>query len=132
MVIGESELGEYAGTVVWNQELRTKAAHDRRCTLSINVTSNPSASWTANQLVQAFPWESAPRYLLRDRDGIYGDSFSHRVHNLGIEEVIIARRSPWQNPYVERVIGTLVAPENPIFGAIVEVRQGPDQAPQPC
>jgi putative transposase len=82
-------------------------AHDRRRILSINVTSSPSAAWTANQIVQAFPWESAPRYLLRDRDSIYGDRFRHRVRNLGIKEVIIARRSPWQNPYAERVIGTL-------------------------
>ena len=71
------------------------------------MTSSPSAAWTANQIVQAFPWESAPRYLLRDRDGIYGSYFRHRVRNLGTKEVIIARRSPWQNPYVERVIGTL-------------------------
>jgi putative transposase len=82
-------------------------AHDRRRLLSINVTSNPSAAWTANQIVQAFPWESAPRYLLRDRDRIYGKRFRSRVQNLGIGEVIIARRSPWQTPYVERVIGTL-------------------------
>jgi putative transposase len=82
-------------------------AHDRRRILSMNVTSNPSAAWTANQIVQAFPWESAPRYLLRDRDGIYGKRFRSRVRNLGIKEVIIARRSPWQTPYVERVIGTL-------------------------
>jgi len=82
-------------------------AHDRRRILSVKVTSNPSAAWTANQIVQAFPWESAPRYLLRDRDGIYGAVFRNRVKNLGIKEAIIARRSPWQNPYVERVIGTL-------------------------
>jgi len=82
-------------------------AHDRRRILSINVTSNPSAAWTANQVAQAFPWESAPRYLLRDRDGIYGKHFRGRVRNLGIEEVVIARRSAWQSPYVERVIGTL-------------------------
>ncbi len=77
----------------------------RRRILSINVTSNPSAGWTANQIVQTFPWGSAPRYLLRDRDGIYGKHFRSRVQNLGIQEVIIARRSPWQTPYVERVIG---------------------------
>ena len=71
------------------------------------MTSNPSAAWTANQIVQAFPWETAPRYLLRDRDGVYGSFFRHRMRNLGIKEVVIARRSPWQNPYVERVIGTL-------------------------
>jgi putative transposase len=82
-------------------------AHDSRRILSINVTSNPSAAWTANQIVQAFPWESAPRYLLRDRDGIYGAVFRKRIRGLSIEEVIIARRSPWQSPYVERIIGTL-------------------------
>jgi putative transposase len=82
-------------------------AHDRRRILSINVTTSPSAAWTANQIVQAFPWESAPRYLLRDRDGIYGAVFRNRVRNLGIKEILIARRSPWQNPYAERVIGTL-------------------------
>jgi putative transposase len=82
-------------------------AHDRRRILSINVTSNPSAAWTANHIVQAFPWESAPRYLLRDRDGIYGAVFRNRVKNLGIKEVLTAARSPWQSPYVERVIGTL-------------------------
>ena len=82
-------------------------AHDRRRILSINVTGNPSAAWTANQIVQAFPWESGPRYLLRDRDGIYGAVFRNRIKHLGTKEVIIARRSPWQNPYAERVIGTL-------------------------
>jgi transposase InsO family protein len=82
-------------------------AHDRRRILSLNVTRNPSAAWTANQIVQAFPWETAPRYLLRDRDKIYGTSFRKWVRELGIEEVIIAPRSPWQNPYAERVIGTL-------------------------
>jgi putative transposase len=82
-------------------------AHDRRRILGINVTSNPSAAWAANQVVQAFPWESAPRYLLRDRDGIYGRFFRRRVRNLGFKEVVIARRSPWQSPYVEQVIGTL-------------------------
>jgi transposase InsO family protein len=82
-------------------------AQDRRRILSVNVTSNPSAAWTANQIVQAFPWETAPRYLLRDRDGVYGTFFRHRTRNLGIKEVVIAPRSPWQSPYVERVIGTL-------------------------
>jgi transposase InsO family protein len=82
-------------------------AHDRRRILSLNVTSSPSAAWTANQIVQAFPWETAPRYLLRDRDKIYGTSFRKRVRDLGIKEVAIARRSPWQSPYVERIIGTL-------------------------
>ena len=74
-------------------------AHDRRRILSINVISSPSAVWTANQIVQAFPWENAPRYLLRDRDCIYGAIFRTRVKNLDLEEVIIARRSPWQSGY---------------------------------
>ena len=82
-------------------------AHDRRRILGINVTSSPSAAWTANQIRQAFPWESAPRYLLRDRDSIYGAYFRRGMQNLGIKEVVIARHSPWQNPYAERVIGTL-------------------------
>ena len=82
-------------------------AHDRRRILSVNATSSPSATWTVNQIVQALPWESAPRYLLRDRDGIYGTFFRHRVKNLGVEEVRSAPRSPWQNPHVERVLGTL-------------------------
>jgi transposase InsO family protein len=82
-------------------------AQDRRRILSINVASSPSAAWTANQIVQAFPWETAPRYLLRDRDGIYGAVFRNRIKHLGTKEVISAQRSPWQDPYVERVIGTL-------------------------
>jgi putative transposase len=82
-------------------------AHERRRILSINVTTNPSAAWTANQIVQTFPWESAPRYLLRDRDGTYGAVFRNRIKHLDTKEVIIARRSPWQNPYAERVVGTL-------------------------
>ena len=82
-------------------------AHDRRRILNINVTSSPSAAWAANQIVQAFPWETAPRHLLRERDGIYGSAFRDRVRHLSLKEVVIARRSPWQSPYVQRVIGTL-------------------------
>ena len=66
----------------------------------------PTAQWTAQQLVEAFPWETAPRYLLRDRDAVYGVAFSSRAA-MGIHEVKTAPRSPWQNPYVERLIGTL-------------------------
>jgi transposase InsO family protein len=81
--------------------------HERRRVLHYNVTTNPSAEWTAQQIVEAFPWDEVPRYLLRDRDGIYGAHFRRRVKNMGIEEVMIARRSPWQNPYVERLIGSV-------------------------
>jgi putative transposase len=82
-------------------------AHERRRVLHINVTDAPTAQWTAQQLVEAFPWETAPRYVLRDRDAVYGVAFSRRVQTMGIHEVKIAPRSPWQNPYVERLIGTL-------------------------
>jgi putative transposase len=82
-------------------------AHDRRRVLHFNVTANPTAEWTARQLVQAIPEETAPRFLVRDRDGIYGDRFRRMVEVLGMEEVVTAARSPWQNPYVERVIGSL-------------------------
>jgi len=56
-------------------------------------------------MVEAFPWETAPRYLLRDRDGVYGFAFRRRVAGLGVTEVLTAPRAPWQNPYVERLIG---------------------------
>jgi transposase InsO family protein len=81
-------------------------AHDRRRILHFNVTEHPTAEWTARQLVQAFYDRKSPRYLIRDRDGIYGLIFQDRVKALHIEEVVTAPRSPWQSPYVERVIGT--------------------------
>ena len=82
-------------------------AHERRYALHFNVTAHPSAEWTAQQLVEAFPWDTAPRYLLRDRDSIYGEYFRERVTGMGISEVLIAPRSPWQNAYVERLIGSI-------------------------
>src|SRR5262245_37226151 len=81
-------------------------AHERRRVVHINVTDTPTAQWTAQQLVEAFPWQTAPRYLLRDRDAVYGVAFSRRAQSMGIHEVKTAARSPWQNPYVERLIGT--------------------------
>jgi transposase InsO family protein len=68
---------------------------------------NPSAEWTAQQIVEAFPNVDPPPFLLRDRDSIYGAYFQRRLRGLGIEEIRIAARSPWQNPYVERLIGTI-------------------------
>jgi transposase InsO family protein len=82
-------------------------AHDRRHIVHFNITEHPTAEWTAQQIVNAFPWDTAPRYRLRDRDAIYGHVFQSRVKHLGIEEVKIAPRSPWQNPYCERVIGSI-------------------------
>jgi transposase InsO family protein len=82
-------------------------AHRRRRVLHFNVTEHPTAAWSAHQLVEAFPHDTAPKYLLRDRDQIYGAQFRHRVAGLGAEEVLTAPRSPWQNPFVERLIGSI-------------------------
>jgi putative transposase len=81
--------------------------HDRRRVLHFNVTEHPTAHWAAQQLVEAFPAEVRVRYLLRDRDRIYGDYFQQRVRGLGLKEVLSAPRSPWQNGYVERLIGSI-------------------------
>jgi putative transposase len=77
--------------------------HARRRVVHFNVTANPTAAWTAQQIIEAFPWDTAPRYLLRDRDSIYGGWFRRRIQSMGIEEVITAYHSPWQNPYIERL-----------------------------
>jgi hypothetical protein len=82
-------------------------SNKRRRVLHFNVTVSPTAAWAGQQIVEAFPWDTAPRYVLRDRDGIYGAEFVRRVEGMGIEEVPISARSPWQNPYVERVIGSI-------------------------
>jgi transposase InsO family protein len=82
-------------------------AHDRRRILHFGVTAHPTAEWTAQQLRDAFPWDSAPRYLLRDRDKIFGREFVDQVKAMGIEQVLSAPRSPWQRAYVERVIGAI-------------------------
>jgi transposase InsO family protein len=82
-------------------------AHDRRKVLHFNITDSPSAAWTAQQLTEAFPYSSPPRYLLRDRDSIYGLEFVRRALGLGLEQKLIAARSPWQNPFVERLIGSI-------------------------
>jgi len=81
--------------------------HSRRTVVHFNVTSNPSARWAVQQAVGAFPEDPVPKYLLRDRDSIYGSVFRSRVKNMGINEVISAPQSPWQNPFVERIIGSI-------------------------
>jgi Integrase core domain len=82
-------------------------AHDRRRIVHFNVTGHPTAEWTAQQLREAFPFEQIPRYLLRDRDRIFGGEFRKDVKAMGIKEVLSAPRSLWQHAYVERVIGTI-------------------------
>lgn len=82
-------------------------AHHRRHAIHFNVTAHPTAEWTAQQIAEAFPWDSAPRYLVHDRDCIYGASFHQRVREMSIREVLTAPRCPWQNAYAERFIGSL-------------------------
>jgi transposase InsO family protein len=82
-------------------------AHERRRIVHLAVTAHPTAEWTAQQLREAFPWDTAPRYLLRDRDRIFGQDFVEQVKAMGIKQVLSAPRSPWYRAYIERVIGTI-------------------------
>ena len=81
--------------------------HNRRKVIHFDVTQNPTQVWLAHQMTEAFPWDTAPRYLLRDRDASYGQAFRDRIQVMGIKEVVTAARSPWQNAYVERIIGSV-------------------------
>ena len=80
---------------------------DRRSVIHFNVTEHPTAEWSAQQAIEAFPWDTTPKYLLRDRDAIFGSHFKRRVKNMGIEQVVTAYRSPWQNAYSERLNGSI-------------------------
>src|SRR5208337_5131287 len=82
-------------------------SHARRKILHLNGTRHPTAGWLSRQITEAFPWDTAPRYLLRDRDASYGFDFHKRVAAMGITEIVTAPHSPWQNAYVERVIGSI-------------------------
>ena len=82
-------------------------SHDRRRILHFNVTEHPTAAWTARQLLEACGTDNAPRFLVRDRDAIYGEIFRRQVEALNIQDVPTAPRSPWQNAYAERVIGSI-------------------------
>jgi transposase InsO family protein len=73
----------------------------------LNVTAHPTAAWTAQQLREAWPWDTAPRFIIRDRDAIYGSEPQRTLQHMGIQEVLTAPRCPWQNPFVARVIGSL-------------------------
>jgi len=81
--------------------------HNRRKVIHLGVTQNPTQIWLAHQMTEAFPWDTAPRYLLRDRDASYGPVFRNRLQAMEIKEVVTAARSPWQNAYVERIIGSV-------------------------
>jgi transposase InsO family protein len=81
--------------------------HGRRQILWVGVTSHPTAEWIANQLTEACGWEQAPRYLIRDRDGAYGEVFIRRFRSMGIRDRPTSPRSPWQNGFAERLIGSI-------------------------
>ena len=81
--------------------------HARRRLVKISVTANPTAEWIARQVTDAFPWDEAPGHLIRDRDGTFGPIYTHRIRAMGIRDHPTAPRSPWQNGYVERLIGSI-------------------------
>src|SRR6476620_3108847 len=81
--------------------------HGRRPILWFGVTSHPTAEWMANQLTEACGWEQAPRYLIRDRDGVFGELFVRRLRSMGIRDRATSPRSTWQNGFAERLIGSL-------------------------
>jgi hypothetical protein len=86
--------------------------HDRRCLVSFGVTRPPTADWPARQISEAFPWDEAPRHLIRDRDSSYGEAFKWRVRAMGIRDHPIAAGCPWQNGYVERLIDPVRVPRS--------------------
>jgi putative transposase len=79
-------------------------SHARRRVVHFRVTEHPTQEWTKQQLREAFPWDQAPRYLLRDQDAIYGSEFAAMTKGMGVEEVVTAPRAPWRNPFVERLV----------------------------
>jgi len=81
--------------------------HERRRLIGFGVTAHPTAEWIARQVTEAFPWDEAPRYLIRDRDGAYGPAYTRRIRAMGIRDRPTAARSPWQNGHAERLIGSI-------------------------
>jgi transposase InsO family protein len=82
-------------------------SHARRRLVTIGVTSNPTQEWIAGQVTDAFPWDEAPRHLIRDRDGAFGPAYTHRIRTMRIRDHPTAPRSPWQNGHVERLVGSI-------------------------
>jgi hypothetical protein len=81
--------------------------HERRRVILLSVTDHPTAEWIVGQITEAFPWDSAPTHLIRDRDACYGGAFKRRLAAMGIRDHPIAPRSPWQNGHAERLIGSI-------------------------
>ena len=81
--------------------------HARRRVVHFNVTPHPTAKWIAQQLIEAFPFDTAPKYLVRDGDTKYGSTVQRRISALGIKDIVTTPASPWENAYIERVIGSI-------------------------
>jgi hypothetical protein len=94
--------------------------------IHFNITEHPTEAWTAQQIIEAFPEDQAPRYLIRDRDGICGEYFQHRVQGMGIREVRTAPRSLWQNPYVEKDDRKHTSRVSESFGRLQRQSSAPD------
>jgi putative transposase len=94
-------IGDYLSFIIL-ADARRRVLH-----FQVTVTEHPTQEWTMQQIREACPWEQVPRYLLRDRDAIYGRDFAALTHDMGMEEVVTAPRAPWQNPYVERLVGSI-------------------------
>ena len=120
---------------------------DRRDLVWINVTANPTAEWIARQITEAFPWDGAPRYMVRDRDRIYGAVVTRRLRAMGIRDKPIAPASPWQNGIAERLIGSIrrecldhvicfgrgtSAPHSEILRSLLQWRQNASVSKQRC
>jgi transposase InsO family protein len=120
---------------------------DRRDLISINVTANPTAEWVARQITEAFPWDEAPHYLIRDRDRIYGSVVTRRLRTMGIRDKPTAPASPWQNGFAERLIGSIrrecedhiivfdathFAPGSEILCQLLQLRQNTSIVEQGC
>ncbi len=93
-------------------------SHDRRRVVHFNVTANPTAEWTGRQIVEAFPWDTTPKYLLRDGDGIYGETFLSAVKTLGIEGLRTAPHSPWQKDYASHCTSLVRSVMNGVLGRL--------------
>ena len=97
--------GDASPSISW--ALRRRALSKISRPAPWNVTTNPTAEWVARQITEAFPWDEAPRYLIRDRDQIYGAVVTRRLRAMGIPDKPIAPASPWQNGFAERLIGSI-------------------------
>src|SRR5690242_6816389 len=94
-------------SIIWQHDASDGVFAPYRHIVSITVTDHPTAPWIARQIADAFPWDEVPRYLIRDRDAVYGHAVRRRLQAMGIRDHPTAPRSPWQNAYAERLVGSI-------------------------